>query len=262
MNMKWYWTKIGITAGVIFAVGYAGISIARAARNQVVEVVEGTADVTIPLPFVPFNFDGAKVGTFRKLVMHRAGPKHVSGVNLTVRLADHASLEKFRHCHLTADDPTRVNEHTSFRCVSLDSTMERFGFLDVQTREGGQWVDAATIPLALPVEVAKSIRGEGVESRAAQLELEVDRFRLIGDSLGVLGRALGRASSDAEREDLEEQMGDLREEMEELQADISEAARSRAEEAVAKAMKAAERGVTGATAPKVPPVKPSVPKPQ
>ena len=159
MNMKWYWTKIGLTAGVIFAIGYGGITIARAARRQVVHVVESNADVTIPLPFVPFSFEGERVGNFRKLVIHRADPKHVSGVNLTVRLDDLAALERFRHCHLTAEDPTRINERTSFRCVEMDSSMESFGELVVQARQDGHWSEAATIPLALPRSVALGIRG-------------------------------------------------------------------------------------------------------
>ncbi len=225
MNMKWYWTKIGLVAGGIFLVGYAGIRAVRETRKQVVDMVETRADVTIPLPFVPFKFDGDRVGTFRKLVIHRSDPKRVSGVDLTVRLPDPASLDRFRHCHLTADDPTRINEQTSFRCVEFDSSMEGFGSLVVQTRAGGQWIDVATVPLALPVAVAKRIRGEPVEGYTPVLE--ANRLREIGDSLGVLGRALGRTISAAERAELEAQIDDLRGQLEEAQASLAQGTRRR-----------------------------------
>jgi hypothetical protein len=235
MNMRWYWAKIGMGAAAIFVVGYAVIGMVRAARHEVVSVVESNADITIPLPFVPFNFGGERVGTFRKLVIHRSDPKHVNSVQLTVRLAEPASLEKFRSCHLTAEDPTRINEHTSFQCVTLDSTMEGFGSLVVQVRaaEGDGWIEAATVPLALPVEVARRIRGQEVEAQVAAFE--ADRFNRLGDSLGALGLALSRAGSDAERAELEATMEDLRDELHELQEAIRQAARARAEAAVARA---------------------------
>lgn len=231
MNMKWYWAKIGLTAGAIFLVGYSVLGAFKATKRQVVNVVEGSGDVTIPLVLVPFNFDGTKLGTFRKLVIHRSGPEEVSGVDVTVRLTDLAAVERLAGCHLTVDDPTRLNEHSSFRCVSMDSTMEGFGSMVIQTKDSsGDWVVSTTVPLALPIEVAKRIRGAKPES--AFLAVETDRFKEIGDSLGVLGRQLGRATSDSARDAIEAQMSDLRDQMEELQSAIQEAAQARAEAAV------------------------------
>ena len=227
MNMKWYWGKITLTAVAIFAVGYSIMNVAKATKRQVVNVVEGTGDVTIPLALVPFNFDGAKLGTFRRLVIHRSGPDQVSGVDVTVRLSDPGQVAQLAGCHLTVEDPTRINEHSSFRCVSMDSTLEGFGTMLIQTKDSdGDWVEAATVPLAIPVAVAKRIRHTAPE--AAALDAERDRFREIGDSLGVLGAAMGRAGSDDEREAIETQMEDLRDQMEELKELVRDAARAKA----------------------------------
>lgn len=233
MGMKFYWAKIVAGALAIFCVGLGIRSVVKSTQHRVERVVESNDDLTIPLPFLPFNLEGAKVGNFRKLVIHRTGPEQVSGVDVSIRLPDPAVLDGFRSCHLTVDDPTRVNEHTSFRCVAMDSTMELFGNVLVQTRDSaGEWIQTATVPLALPRSVAKGIRGEAAQANASQLE--ADHFREIGDSMRVLGKALGAASSDSVREAIEERMQALRDEMEELQDNISEAARSRTERAASR----------------------------
>lgn len=263
MNMKMYWAKIVVTALAIFGVGLVVRKAFVATKRQVVQAVESNADVTIPLPFLPFNFDGAKVGSFRKLVIHRTDPKHVSGVDVSVRLADGSALDRLKGCQLTVDDPTKVNEHTSFRCATVDSTMEVFGQVFVQTKgDDGEWTQAAAIPLALPRDAAKSIRGEDAQAHAALLE--ADRFREIGDSLRVLGQALGKAQSDSIREALEENMGDLRDEMEELQGNISDAARARATPTAEEGARVGRAPAERASRPQTPaPARaPTPPKPQ
>ena len=42
----------------------------------------GTGPLTIPLPFVPFQLDGNKLGTVEHLVVNREAPKKVSSVEL------------------------------------------------------------------------------------------------------------------------------------------------------------------------------------
>lgn len=224
--MRWYWVKIALTALVIFCVGYGGIAAFRATRRTVVSAVESDDDLTIPLPFVPFNFDGTRLGTFRKVVFHRSSPETVQSVDITVRLADSSKTRPFGDCQLTVDDPSRLNEHSSFRCAKVDSTMERFGSVIVQAKDGdGDWNTLLTLPLVLPKDVAQKIRGHEVRARASQLE--ADRFRAIGDSMRILGRKMANASSDSMRSEIQDAMETLQEEMSDLRQSISDAAPDR-----------------------------------
>jgi len=207
----------------VFAVGFAGLQLFRSGKREVVRVVRSDSDITIPLPFVPFNFEGTKLGNFRKLVLHRSGPERISGVDVTVRLTDPASLDRFRECHVTVDNPTQLNENSSFRCVTFDESMTAFGSIRVQTKDlDGNWIETAIIPIALPNEVARSIQGRGMPAHASLLE--ADRFRLLGDSLGLLGRQLGAATTEAEREKIQGLMHEVQEDIEELQEAVAEAA--------------------------------------
>lgn len=229
MNMKWYWGKIALTALVIFAVGYGGISVVRATKREVVRTVETNADLTIPLPFLPFNVEGAKVGTFRKVVLHRSNPRTVGSVDATVRLTDSSLLSKLRGCTVTVDDPSRLSEKSSFRCVGSDSMMTPFGSLIINTMQDGEWARAAVLPLVLPLEVARRIQGHEAQSHAA--ELEAARFRALGDSIQALATRLRGASSDSIRESIESEMQSLESEMGDLRRSMSEAAAERTAEA-------------------------------
>lgn len=219
--MRWYWGKIALTALLIFGVGFGVIEAVKATKRTVVRAVESADDLTIPLPFIPFNFDGTRLGTFRKIVFHRSTPETVQSVEITVRLADSVKAMPFSNCQLTVDDPSRLNEHSSFRCSTADSTMEGFGSVVVQSKdEDGDWTTLASVPLVLPKEVAARIRGH--EARAHAAELGRDRFRAIGDSMQVLGRMLGGATSDSIRSRIQEEMQSLEEEMADLRESISD----------------------------------------
>ena len=225
--MRWYWAKIALTAVVIFCVGYAGIAAFKATKRTVVRAVESTDDLTIPLPFVPFNFDGTRLGTFRKIVFHRNGPERVQSVDVTVRLAESGRLPDLSACRLTVDDPSRLNEHSSFRCAKVDSTMEGFGSVIIQTKDAdGDWNTTSTVQLVLPKELALKIRGHEASAHASQLE--ADRFRAIGDSMGILGRHLATATSDSIRSELQDEIQSLQEEMTELRQSIAETSSDRA----------------------------------
>lgn len=219
--MKWYWGKIALMALVIFGVGFGGIQAFKATKQKVVSAVESNDDLTIPLPFIPFNFDGSRLGTFRKVVFHRSSPETVQSVDITVRLGDSVKAPAFSDCQLTVDDPSRLNEHSSFRCAAADSTMESFGSVIVQSKDAdGDWATLMAVPLVLPRDVAARIRGH--EARAHAAELEADRFRAIGDSIQILGRMLGAATSDSIRSRIQDEMQSLQEEMTDLRESIQE----------------------------------------
>lgn len=229
MNAKLYWGKIALTAGIIFVVGYGGISVVRATKRQLVRAVETNADITIPLAFLPFNFDGAKAGTFRRVVFHRSSPETVQSVDATVRVTDSALVQKLRGCTVTVDDPSRLSERSSFRCVVSDSLMTAFGSLIVTTMQNGEWARAAVIPLVLPLDVARRIQGHEAQSHAA--ELEAARFRTLGDSVQSLAIRLRAAGSESIRQSIESQMQSLAQEMGDLRRSMSEAVAERTAEA-------------------------------
>lgn len=238
MNMQGYWLKIAGKSLIIFVIGFAAISIVRAGKREVVRVVESASDVTVPLPFVPFTFDGARAGTFRNAVFHRSAPNRLEGVDVTVRLSDLAVLSRLDGCHATVDDPTRLNERSSFRCVSLDSTMQEFGKIIVQTRgDDGKWVESRAVPLVLPRQVAEDIRNQQINTRSAA-RYDARRMRQLGDSMRILGRELGRTEDAADRAALSARIEALQTEMAELTTAITEAAM---EEATARAGEAAGR---------------------
>ncbi len=172
MDMKWYWGKIALKAVVIFGVGYGIVGVVRATKHRVVQAVETSSDlaITIPLPFLPFNVDGVKAGSFRRVVLHRSKPETVESVDATVRMTDSSQLERLRGCTVTVDDPSRLSDKSSFRCVTADSMMTPFGSLIVNTMQDGEWTRAAVIPLVLPRDVASRLQGRDVQHRAAELE--------------------------------------------------------------------------------------------
>ncbi|MEO8449965.1 MAG: hypothetical protein ABI647_09255, partial [Gemmatimonadota bacterium] len=160
--MSKYWLKIGLRALVIFGIGMVCVGLFRSTKRTVRRVVDSNADLNIPLAFLPFQFDGAKAGKFERLVIHRSDPRKLSGVDMTIRVTDPAVAAKLASgCNLTVDDPTHLNNNSSFRCADLDATMESFGQVHIQTKNSDdEWVDASTVTLVLPKAVAADLRGK------------------------------------------------------------------------------------------------------
>ena len=61
--MRTYWLRILLGALAVFAVGMIGVTFARRTRDKVNAVVTGSGPLSIPLPFVPFELEGSKLGT-------------------------------------------------------------------------------------------------------------------------------------------------------------------------------------------------------
>lgn len=225
--MRWYWTRIAIAALAIFGVGYAGLSLVRSAQGKVEQVVHSASDLSFPLPFVSFVFDGAEAGKFRRLVLHRSGPDRIRGIALSVRVSDPAALAALTgDCHLTVDNPRNLGRNTSFRCVEVDSTMEDFGGVTVQGRDqAGNWVDVARVPLVLPRQVISELGGTDVTESIAGAE--ADEIRALADSIGAVSVRLGQAGSDAERSELTRELRRLRLELREIERAVTEVTRAR-----------------------------------
>lgn len=232
MSMKWYWGKIALKALAVFGVGFVVISLFRDGRRHVVNAVETNADLRIPLPFLPFSFDGERLGTFRQIVLHRSRPDHVEAVSLTVRVTDPASAARFGDCRVTVDDPTHLNEHSTFHCVTDEAGMTEFGSLRVFSKSDGRgWRLASTVPLLLPIEMTRKIQGRDAQIHAS--ELERDRFRALGDSIQSLSREFATVRDAGERDRLRARMEELESEMSDLREAIIDAARDRADDAPA-----------------------------
>lgn len=225
--MKLYWLKIAFGAIAVFAVGYGGVLAFRGARHGVEDVVHSRSDVSLPLPFVPFRLDGAEVGKFRRLVLHRRDPKHLSGIDLSIRVSDSGALARLgESCHLTVDNPRNIGSRTTFRCVAVDSTMQPFGEVTVFALDAdGDWDEALTIPLVLPQSVVAEL--EGPEVAESVVGAEVDEIQRLADSIRALGEKI-RGASDVERARLSAELRELRVELRDIEAAASEVRRARA----------------------------------
>ncbi|MGE3617673.1 MAG: hypothetical protein AB7L66_17510 [Gemmatimonadales bacterium] len=233
-----YWVKIAVQALVIFGVGFGAISVFRSGKQQVRRVTTTNADLSIPLPFLPFNFDGTKLGNLRRIVVHRSSPEQITGVDVVVRVADAEAAQRLGACPVTVDNPTRLNENSSFECAAAEG-LEPFGLLIVQSRTNSSgWHETARVPILLPKDVTGSLHGREASVHAA--ELERDRFRQLSDSAQMLARAFATASDAEARESLKSQLEDLEDEMRDLRESIVDDAKERAAEAVEAAAAAVE----------------------
>ena len=79
------------------------MTLVRRGRDKVTAVVTGSGPLTIPLPFVPFQLDGNKLGTVERLVVNREAPKKVSSVDLEVKLDDSLLVQGLAGCRLAAN---------------------------------------------------------------------------------------------------------------------------------------------------------------
>jgi hypothetical protein len=210
--MRGYWIKIFIGAFLIFGVGFA----AYASVRRVVRHVDSDHDLTIPLgSFIPFSVGGDRLGTLRSLTIRRSAPHQVSGFAVRARVNDPASFERLRSCRMSVTDPERINERTMFLCLGSDSGYQEFGEVRLELRVDGN-LQTLVQPLLLPTptvqeilskgsdstgtqdsmaaeirervrvqsrSIADSIRAEGLEERARQMQRQADSIRAARKAL-------------------------------------------------------------------------------
>ena len=193
--MRGYWLRILSGALLIFAVGMGLVSLIRAGVRKGVAKIESAEPISIPLAFVPFKLDGQAVGTIRRLTILRSAPKSLSGFRVRVEAAD---LDLFRRlaandgCVIFIDDPTKLDENTTFSCRVVDSSMAEFGEVQILAQSGGARVN---MPLYISYEAWRHYRESGADSlvtatavdnaRAAQAHAESLRIeaRKLADSI-------------------------------------------------------------------------------
>jgi|RhiMetdeSRZDD1v2_1073273.scaffolds.fasta_scaffold461008_2 hypothetical protein len=230
--MRSYWLRILLRALAVFAIGMIGVALFRHGREKVTQVVAGSGPLSIPLPFVPFQLDGNKLGMVERLVVNRETPKKVSSVDLEVKLDDSLVAQGLAGCRLAANlesdsvKPGDLNVHVNrmgdrafFFCAKSDSALVPFGTVTMrpgdvtvpllvrqslaEALESGQWAEDKADSTDALAERAESLADAAEERADSIAELHRDRAReatrfansRLGDSL----RAEGRRRADSVR---------------------------------------------------------------
>jgi hypothetical protein len=229
--MRSYWMRILAGALAIFAIGMVGVTLWRRGVVKVNAVVSGTGPLSFPLPFVPFQLDGNKLGQLERLVVNRDTPKKVSSLDLEVKLDDSLVAQGLAGCRLAANVesdssvPGNINVHvnrfgdrTFFFCATSDSAFVEFG--KVRLKPGD-----VIVPLLVPRSLAEHLRkgdwGNGADSAdvlvqraeslagkakqaadtlAAAREQHEAAMRLVRSALGDSLRVAGKRRADSLRE--------------------------------------------------------------
>lgn len=163
--MRSYWLKIGFGMMLIFAVGFGVISVGKRVKTSIVS----SKGLEVPLgPFVPFKFEGARVGTIRSITIHRSAPNVLSGFDLRLRTTDSATFAKLESCNVSVNDTRTIDERTSFICLASDSGYQAFGEVSVDLRTES---DNRTLvrPLLLPPAAIAQMHLGGADPAAREL---------------------------------------------------------------------------------------------
>jgi hypothetical protein len=195
--MRSYWMRILLGAAAIFAIGMVGVTLYRRGVVKVNQVVAGSGPLTIPLPFVPFELDGNRLGTVERLVVNRDAPKKVSSVDLEVKLDDSLVAQGLAGCRLAANiegdssSPKDFNVHVNrnsrpfFFCAGEDTSLVEFGTVTLNPGE-------VTVPLLIPESVADQLESgawdhdgaaDSADVMAAQAESLAGKAQKAADSI-------------------------------------------------------------------------------
>jgi hypothetical protein len=199
--MRSYWIRILLGALAVFAIGMIGVTLARRGHDKVHSVLAGSGQLTIPLPFVPFQLDGNKLGTLERLVVNRDAPRKVSSLELEVKLADSLVARGLEGCRLTANldsdsgAPGDVNLHpkvdakTFFFCVKNDSAADSLVEYGHVTFHPGD----VKVPLLLPQKLADDLRdGRWSDDDADSTAAMAEQAESIGNSADKIGEQYKR----------------------------------------------------------------------
>ncbi len=193
--MKAYWLKIVLGALGVFVLGMAGITAVRAGIRHARGVAESNRPISIPLGFLPFRVDGARLGSFERVVILRESPKEVTGVMVDVKASDSAAAHRLDGCALLARfdyayAPARRGvgawSGTEFECVRSDSAVpgaEAFGHVTVHP-------EGLELPLLLPSDVVADLRRTGAGA-AGHGEVSPESAA-AGRTADSIGRAASR----------------------------------------------------------------------
>ena len=217
--MRNYWLKILLGAFAVFAVGMIGVTIVRSGVNRVHDVVEGSGPITIPLAFIPFSVEGERLGTIKRLVIHRPEPRVVSEVEVYIDVSDSLVAQGLSECRLAAniegDGPKEkgVNVHLNKDSTAFAFTCLRGDSVPADLVEFGQAVlepGEVEIPLFLKrdlvAELQKGFAEDSVDqavvdadSIAEAAQAQVDSALADADLQGKVAAQMGRRLGDSLR---------------------------------------------------------------
>ena len=200
--MRSYWLRILLGAFGIFCLGMIVISIFRHGRSKVESVIASSEPLTIPLPFVPFQVNGSKLGTLEQLTVNRETPKKVSSIELQVKMDDSLVAKGLAGCRLAANiesdsaKPGNVNVHmnrldekTFFFCAKQDSGYVEMGTATLTPGD-------IELPLLLPESLAEHLQNGDWASDADSS----DAIEARADSIAEAAEAMAdSAAAKAER---------------------------------------------------------------
>lgn len=152
--MRNYWIRIASGAAGVFVVGMAGWYLFAGAKEHVVDVIDSAVSLSIPLPFdlVPFQVDGERMGSLKKLVIHRDSPKEVNWIEVEAKLNEGAQWAELADCRLSIDDFEGLDEDASFACnTELPRGYVEFG--EITFRQSGE-----SLLLWVPRDMASELR--------------------------------------------------------------------------------------------------------
>src|SRR5688500_13038864 len=98
--MRTYWLKIMLGALAVFAVGMVIVTMVKSAGRNVEAIAEGTGPITIPLALLPFEIDGQRAGTLRRLRIFRDSLQEPTRVEVLISVPDSVSSDRFASCIL------------------------------------------------------------------------------------------------------------------------------------------------------------------
>src|SRR6476469_4439614 len=162
--MRSYWLRILMGAFAVFVIGMLGVALVRHGRSRVESVIASSEPLSFPLPFLPFQLNGSKLGTMERLTVNRDAPKKVSSIELQVKVDDSLVAKGLAGCRLAANIESdsskpgdvnlhvnRLNERTFFFCASNDSGFEELGSATLTPGD-------IELPLLLPEKLAEQLR--------------------------------------------------------------------------------------------------------
>jgi hypothetical protein len=185
--MRSYWLRILMGAFAIFVIGMLGVALVRRGRSRVESVIASSEPLSIPLPFVPFQLNGSKLGTIERLTINRDAPKKVSSIELQVKMDDSLVAKGLAGCRLAANiesDSSKSGKHRDVDVdVHLNRLHERTFFFCTKSDSGFEELGSATLipgdvelPLLVPESLAEQLRSgewgndadstDGLEERA------------------------------------------------------------------------------------------------
>jgi hypothetical protein len=157
--MTRYWIKIAIGTLLVFAIGMAVWFGVRKGVGTVHTIFETADPISIPIKFATFRVDGTALGKVQRITLLRSAPKQVASVRVTVRLDSASFADRLRACTLRIDDVEKIDERTTFVCVTADNpgatgAFEPFGELIVEGTD-------IVLPLLLPAAAVRDFRKSG-----------------------------------------------------------------------------------------------------